>query len=318
MFPDHLLGFWLQKEWLCLNCQTRRALSGELGDSGRMPQVTPVSAKPSALSTPATAEVEPKTTPAKAELTSVVTKSQLTPDSIKSMPTAPTLKPKMEPMSVEKETTATAASEHVKIQPTHIAIKETVSPVLEEKQPLAAFTAEVMPPAKDTATLKAEVPNTDHNRTVTVEDREESVKVEFIEPQYPNAEESKVDLSKDKLEADVASASPLPATEAIAVPFHFAAEVVPGNKIKPELSAPHKIKELLTDDHIELTEPTTSLPQAEVQPKSQEPQLVLEKQAAGKEMAEELIEKINDITLFPETQVSANNIIIQVSLCPLF
>ncbi|MBN3322862.1 PCLO protein, partial [Atractosteus spatula] len=35
-----------EKEWLCLNCQTQRALAGQLGDMGKMPPPVPVSVKP--------------------------------------------------------------------------------------------------------------------------------------------------------------------------------------------------------------------------------------------------------------------------------
>uniref|UniRef100_A0A673B0D0 Zinc finger piccolo-type domain-containing protein n=1 Tax=Sphaeramia orbicularis TaxID=375764 RepID=A0A673B0D0_9TELE len=49
------------KEWLCLNCQTQRALLGQLGDSGKMSQPSPVSAKPETQSTPAIKKSDPKT-----------------------------------------------------------------------------------------------------------------------------------------------------------------------------------------------------------------------------------------------------------------
>nr|XP_015207683.1 PREDICTED: protein piccolo [Lepisosteus oculatus] len=35
-----------EKEWLCLNCQTQRALAGQLGDMGKMPPPVPMSVKP--------------------------------------------------------------------------------------------------------------------------------------------------------------------------------------------------------------------------------------------------------------------------------
>ncbi|KAG7454315.1 hypothetical protein MATL_G00258370 [Megalops atlanticus] len=37
-----------EKEWLCLNCQTQRALAGQLGDMGRMPPPMPAPTKPAA------------------------------------------------------------------------------------------------------------------------------------------------------------------------------------------------------------------------------------------------------------------------------
>lgn len=36
---------FLQAEWLCLNCQTQRALSGQLGDMGKMPLSSSASVK---------------------------------------------------------------------------------------------------------------------------------------------------------------------------------------------------------------------------------------------------------------------------------
>uniref|UniRef100_A0A672GPB5 Zinc finger piccolo-type domain-containing protein n=1 Tax=Salarias fasciatus TaxID=181472 RepID=A0A672GPB5_SALFA len=56
----------VSKEWLCLNCQTQRALSGQLVDAEKMPQ--PVSTKPE--------KTEPKPAPAKAEPTAGATRSQ--------------------------------------------------------------------------------------------------------------------------------------------------------------------------------------------------------------------------------------------------
>ncbi|KAK1169100.1 protein piccolo [Acipenser oxyrinchus oxyrinchus] len=42
-----------EKEWLCLNCQTQRALAGQLGDMGKMTPPMPVSVKPAAKQPPA-------------------------------------------------------------------------------------------------------------------------------------------------------------------------------------------------------------------------------------------------------------------------
>ncbi|RXM30054.1 Protein piccolo [Acipenser ruthenus] len=41
-----------EKEWLCLNCQTQRALTGQLGDMGKMTPPMPVSVKPAAKQPP--------------------------------------------------------------------------------------------------------------------------------------------------------------------------------------------------------------------------------------------------------------------------
>lgn len=275
-------------------------MSGQLGDSEKIPQLTPVSAKPGTLATK------------------------------KAVTTVPTQKPKMETTSIKMEIMATAASAQIKIQPTRIPTTAKISPVTAEKLPLAASTAELMTPTMATVQQtsgapKVDLPNPGFPNTVTEQIREESVKVELSEPEYPKVKESKPDLPKVKAEAGVASASSCPGTEATVVPTPLiAAEVVPGNETKTELSFPEKtIQEVLTDDHIELTEPTQSLPQPEVQPKTQEPQLVLEVEpvigADSKKLADKLVEKIIDITLTPETQnVSTKNIIVIVSMGPLY
>lgn len=315
----------IQKEWLCLNCQTQRALLGQLGDSGKLPQPSPVSAKPETQATPATKKAEP--TPA-------ATKSQPTPAPIKAVPTVPTPKEKMEPTSVKMETTATAASAQIELETTLIPTTSKVSPVAAEKQPLAASTAEpiiqtVAPVQQTVVTPKVEVPNTDVPKTVPVENKEEAVKMELSVTEFPKAEESKPNLSKVKVEDGVTAASFFPLTEATVVPTSpIAAEVaiarvVPGIETKPELSAPERvIKEVQPGDHNELTEPTKSLQQVEVQPKSQEPQQVLEEESVravdSKEMADKLIEKTIDITSTSETQpVSTKNIIMKVRMSPL-
>ncbi|TNN86244.1 Protein piccolo [Liparis tanakae] len=165
-----------QKEWLCLNCQTQRALSGQLGDSEQIPQLTPVSAKPGTLATK------------------------------KAVTTLPTQKPKMETSSIKMEIMATEPSAEIKIQPTRIPTTATISPVKAEKLPLAASTAEFMTPTVATVQQTSgaptvEVPNTGVPKTVTEQIREESVKVELSEPQYSKVEESKPDLPKVKAQA---------------------------------------------------------------------------------------------------------------------
>uniref|UniRef100_A0A8D0CU74 Zinc finger piccolo-type domain-containing protein n=1 Tax=Sander lucioperca TaxID=283035 RepID=A0A8D0CU74_SANLU len=123
----------VSKEWLCLNCQTQRALSGQLGDSGKMPQLSLVSAKPETLATPATKQTHRKTSPTKSEPTPVATKSQPTPAPIKAVPTGPTPKAKVEPTSVTMETTSTADSAQIEMDTTRIPTTVKVSPVTELK-----------------------------------------------------------------------------------------------------------------------------------------------------------------------------------------
>lgn len=271
----------------------------------------PVSAKPETLTTPATKKAEPKTSPTKAEPTPAATKPQPTPAPIKAVPTVPTPKAKMEP---------TAVSAQIEIETTRIPTTAKVSSVTAVKQPLAESTAEPILPTMATVqqkavTPKVDMPNIDVPKTETVETREEAVKVE------PGPE-----LPKVKADAGVAAASSFPVTEPTVVPTSpLAAEVavdgvVPGTETKPELSAAPEmiIMKVQPDDHIKPTEPT----KVEVQPKSQEPQLVLGVEpviaADSKEIADKLVEKITDITSTPEIQpVSTKSIIIKVRIGPL-
>ncbi|KAF3854740.1 hypothetical protein F7725_022795 [Dissostichus mawsoni] len=285
------------KEWLCLNCQTQRALSGQLGDSGKRPQLSPV---------PAT-KPEPTTPP------------------IKAVPIVSTKKAQMEPTSVKLETMAKAASAEIKTEIARIPTIATVSPVTADKQPLAASTAEAIIPTmasvqKTTEKVTVVVPTTNVPKTVTVENKEEAVKVEFIETKDSKAKDSKPDIPKAKAVAGEAEASSFPVIEATAVSTSSIsaevamAEVVPEMEKVAELSAHGKIiKEVQADDHIELTDLPTSLQQVEVQPKSQERQLVLEeKPTDSKEIADKLVDNIIDIPSTPETQqISTETVVIK-------
>ncbi|KAK1888296.1 Protein piccolo [Dissostichus eleginoides] len=286
-----------KKEWLCLNCQTQRALSGQLGDSGKRPQLSPV---------PAT-KPEPTTPP------------------IKAVPIVSTKKAQMEPTSVKLETMAKAASAEIKTEIARIPTIATVSPVTADKQPLAASTAEAIIPTmasvqKTTEKGKVVVPTTNVPKTVTVENKEEAVKVEFIETKDSKAKDSKPDIPKAKAVAGEAEASSFPVIEATAVSTSSIsaevamAKVVPETEKIAELSAHGKIiKEVQADDHIQLTDLPTSLQQVEVQPKSQERQLVLEEQPTdSKEIADKLVDNIIDITSTPETQqISTETVVIK-------
>ncbi|XP_035520783.1 protein piccolo-like [Morone saxatilis] len=311
------------KEWLCLNCQTQRALLGQLGDSGKIPQPSPVSAKPETQSNQATQKAEPKTAPTKAELIPMATESQPSPVPIKAVPTA---KAKMEPTSVKMGTTATAASAQIELETTLTPTTAKVSPVTAEKQPLEASTATsvipAMAPVKHTeVTQKVEVPKADIPKTLKVGGKEEAVELEYSVSEFPKTEESKPDLSTVKVEAGVI-ASAFPVTKStVSLTSPIAAEVamakvVPETETQPECPVYEEIiKEVQSDDHIKLTEPTQSLQQVKVQPKSQEPPLVMEVEpvvaADSKEVADEQVKKIMDVTSTTVTQlVSTENIII--------
>lgn len=78
-FNSSVLSVFLQKEWLCLSCQTQRALSGQLGDSEQMSQPTYVPAKPEIQATSTSDMAASKTSPIKIELTTEVTAPKTAP-----------------------------------------------------------------------------------------------------------------------------------------------------------------------------------------------------------------------------------------------
>ncbi|XP_051808748.1 mucin-5AC-like [Acanthochromis polyacanthus] len=305
------------KEWLCLNCQTQRALSGQLGDSGKMPQPSPVPAKAETQATAAAKKAEPKTALTKAEEKPGATKPQPVPTPIEAVPTVPTTKAKAEPTSVKMEAVATAASVQIELETTKTPKIAKISPVIAEKQPLVASTAEpYMPPMapvqQPEATPKVEVPNTDIPKTVTVESEKETMKMDIGVAEPPKAQESKPDLPEVKVEASVFTTSATPMTTATAVPTETiqaeaASVVVSETETKAQVSVSERsIKEVQLDDDIKLTKPAKSLQQIEVHPTTQEQQLTLEvqpvKEAESKEIADKLDERITDITSAPESQ----------------
>lgn len=295
-----------------------------------MPQPSPVSAKPENQATPAVKKAEPQTAPTKAEPTPVAPKSQPTHAPTKEVTTVPTPEAKMEPTSVKMETPATAASTQNKLETTLTPTAPKVLPITGENQTLAASTTEpiiptIAPVQQTVVTPNVEVPNTDVPKTLTVESKEKAVKVELSVTEFAQAEESKPDPPKVKVETDVAAASSVPVTEAtVALTSPIGAEVamdggVPGTETKPEFSAS---AEMQPDDQIKLTEPIKSLQHVELEPKSQEPQLVLETEplteADSKEVADKLVEKCIDVTSTPEPQpISTKNITIKVRKAPL-
>ncbi|XP_060891176.1 protein piccolo-like [Labrus mixtus] len=294
------------KEWLCLNCQTQRALSGQLGDSRKMSQPLPVSAKPETSAPPATAK--PQTPPTKAEPKPSSAKSQPTTDPIKAIPTVPGPKAKMEPTSVVLETTPTAASTQIEVKTAVIPTTAKASPLISEKLPLATSKTEVI---ESQALMKqtvetpiGEVPNTEVPKTETVVNKE-AVKLVSRVTEIPKAEESKPDLSTIKAEVHEAEPLSIPVTAATSVLTPTISEevatTVPGIETKPELSAPERIiKEVPQDDHIKQIEPTKSLQQDEVQPISEEAQRVSEVEPGSKKVAEKPVGNIADVTITPE------------------
>lgn len=272
-------------------------MSGQLGDSEKMAQPSPVSAKPE--TTAAAKKAEPQSIPKKTEPTPAATKSQPAPAAIKEAPSVQTPKANMEATPVPTETTSAAACAQIKVQTTVMPKTANDSLVATDHQPLAASTTEpsitTMPPLQETiVTTNAEVPSRDVAMPVTAIDKEEAVKMEPSVTEHPKTEESKP----------------------TAVPTPPVASEVAGTQ--PELSAPEStIMEVQPDDHIKLTESTKSVQQDEAQPKSQKPRQEKEPVIATdkKHTAKEMVKEIIDVTSSSETQpVSGQNIIITVRM----
>lgn len=270
----------LQNEWLCLNCQTQRALSGQLADTKNVPQSSPIAAKVETQATPATEKADPNTAPIK---------SQHTPSSMKEIPTVPTPEPIMEPVR-EEPTTATAASTQIKLETTI----SKVSPVTEEKLLLVEeLSGPTLANVQQTLiTPKAEIPNTEVSKTATVEISEDTVNEPTREEDHPEVQD----------EAAVSAVSIVPVIEATAVPISCIA------------TDDTVITEIETKPQVKSRDLTKSLPEAEVQPMS-EPQLGPVREADIKEVADKVVEKIIGVTSSSEKQpVSTKDINIKVRM----
>lgn len=292
-----------QKEWLCLNCQTQRALRGQLEDSGKMTQPSPASAKPETHVTPAVKKPESKTIPVTAEAAPAAPKSQPAPATTKAVPnTGSTPKANMESTLVMTEITAKAACEQ--IEPLTAAM-----PAIAElgKKPSEASaegsTISSLATLQDTAVSHTDVP-----KSVTVTDNKETRKTDQSLTEPPKIEETNALTSKVKVDAVKTVVSSTPVTDT---------KVVPSPLVDPELPASEEIsKEVKPDDHIKPTGQTTSLQQVEALPKSQEPQRETKpvKPAESKDVTSTVVEELTDTTSVLETQVSTKDTEIKVRL----
>ncbi|XP_045556321.1 protein piccolo [Salmo salar] len=147
-----------EKEWLCLNCQTQRALSGQLGDLGKVAQPQPIKtqAQPTPLPVVATTKTEPQPFP------KTQPPSQAVP--LTSVPTLPTptpalaqkeLEPKMEVPKAEAPMTV-AKAEAPETEVRKAEISKTEAPKMEPS--VAEFPKAVLPKP---VPPKSEPPKTD-------------------------------------------------------------------------------------------------------------------------------------------------------------
>ncbi|XP_014003980.2 protein piccolo isoform X5 [Salmo salar] len=121
------------EEWLCLNCQTQRALSGQLGDMGMMaqPQLTKIGAQPTPQPVATSTKTEPQFPAA------TTTKAQAVP--LTSEPIPPTLTPALAQKELEPKVklpeaeapNAVAKAEAPKTEVLKVKIAKTEAPKME-------------------------------------------------------------------------------------------------------------------------------------------------------------------------------------------
>lgn len=138
--------FVLQNQWLCLNCQTQRALSGQLGD---------LSPPPSPSKIPAKSQPTPPSSPA---ITVSTTPSPPAP-TVTASPTKPAL------IRTPSVTQAPAdKSEHDSVTADHKRVVESAA-VKQDKEPTIVESSQVVPQPNEVQTLHTACENTIVNLT---------------------------------------------------------------------------------------------------------------------------------------------------------
>lgn len=226
--------FSTQKEWLCLNCQTQRALQVELDDGGKTAQRSPASSKKETQVTPTDKRPEPKTVPSSRDKTPIPTKLQPVPGSTKAVTTAvPTLK---ENVDFPKATTE--------------AMDKTALPATAEK-----MTAEVeIKPSEALEVKQADIP-----KDLAVADKVETTKTD--EDLTPNSktDETKPFISVGQKKDGVV---PIEASSSSMTDSKVAPSL---SRAQPELSAHEEIREELKHDDIKMPAETKSFQQVRPQ-----------------------------------------------------
>lgn len=268
----NIFVLYLQKEWLCLNCQTQRALSGALGDSGIMLQPTRVPAKPETQTIPTTNITEPKTAPIKVEPTTSATK-QPAPIQTKTVEMPPSTKAKVEPETDKRETAQFVSSKQREPETILTSISVKVSPSAAENSPCTSALEPLLP--------EAEMQNTKILGMTNVKSKDEIVVIDNATV-ISKLQEPKPDLLKTESDTQTRT-STVPRSGDENVPISPSAakvavsEVDPEKERKPKPPAPESIvAEVQASDQIRLKEPTHSLQQVQLPLKLQEQQLTKE------------------------------------------
>lgn len=214
-----------QKEWLCLNCQTQRALQGELDNRGKMAQHSPASAKPETQVTPAVKKPESKTLPSSKDKSPIPTKTQPAPVATKVVPTAvSTLKGNLDsPQAITEAMDKAVLPATAEKLTSEVGKKPSEALEVDPKIPC-------LPVLQDTALSQADVP-----KNLTLADKVETKKTDEGLTQQSKTEQSKPIISKDHIKHEVVSietASPPAADHKVAPSLR---------STEPKLSAPEEI-----------------------------------------------------------------------------
>lgn len=120
------------QEWLCLNCQTQRAISGQLGDIGKMPPMqsgpkassisVPIEPLSQKTAMPAQVKVKKKEQEVKTEA------EKITPEKVKETPSIEKIPPKV---------TTDQKQEESKLEKDKISAPQEEKPPPEDKKPLS-------------------------------------------------------------------------------------------------------------------------------------------------------------------------------------
>lgn len=233
-----------QKEWLCLNCQTQRALQGGLDNRGKMAQPSPSSAKPETNITPALKKPESKTLPSSNDKTP--TKLQPTPASTKAIPTG---------VSSQDSPQAIQEAKDKEVLPDKA--EKSTSEI--EKKPSEALQVDShisgLPMLQDTAVSQEDIPD-----KLPEEEKVEAKKTDKGLTQHSKTEQTKPILSKDNIKHEVVS------IETSSSPVTDNKVAISLSSTVPELAAPEEIgEELKPDNHSKMLAQTTSFEQIKSQ-----------------------------------------------------
>nr|XP_046206395.1 protein piccolo-like isoform X2 [Oncorhynchus gorbuscha] len=252
-----------EKEWLCLNCQTQRALSGQLGDMGKMAQSQPIKtqAQPTPLPVVAPTKTEPQPPAAVSSKAQPFSKTQPPSQAVPltSVPTPPTPIPGLAQMEPKME----------------------------------------VPKAESPMTVaKAEAPETEVRKAETEAPKMEPSVAEFPNALLPKPVPPKSEPPKTDAPAVAASVASVLVTEAMTPPAPLSTTVATAVAVTPATVEEKPEAETQPTELPKLAEE-----KVEKQPKQQEPLYVAPQPVQTdtiKEVATPLVEKVDDV--LPEPQ----------------